>query len=150
MNTATALLTLTKEIRALRRQLIKPKLAVVQGGRPALADGEIYVGITLHDNRPHHLVLLPGNSKSGWEAAGRWAKAQGGVLPSRHDGLVLFRHARAQFKREAYWLDEQLADDPSIAWYQDFNWGYQPSLSLSWKFRVRAVRRVPIEDIHRG
>ena len=150
MNTAAALLALTKEVRALRRQLGKPKLAVIHGGKPKLADGEIYVGITLHEDRLHHLILLPGNTKAGWEAAGRWAKAQGGVLPSRHDGLVLFRHARAQFEREAHWLDEQHADDPSCAWFQTFDWGYQSHGGLSWELRARAVRRVPVEERSRG
>ena len=150
MNTAAALLALTKEVRALRRQLGKPKLAVIHGGKPKLADGEIYVGITLHDDKLHHLILLPGSTKTGWKAAGEWAKAQGGVLPSRHDGLVLFRHARAQFKRDAYWLDEQRDGAPSYAWGQYFGWGSQGSNSLSWELRARAVRRVPVEERSRG
>ena len=111
---------------------------------PKLAKGEIYVGITLHDDRLRHLILLPGSTKAGWKAAGDWAKAQGGVLPSRHDGLVLFKHARAQFEREAYWLDEQRADAPSYAWYQAFYWGSQNYADLSWELRARAVRRVTI------
>lgn len=118
--------------------------------QPELNPGEIYVGITLHDDRLHHLILLPGIIKAGWEAAGRWAKAQGGVLPSRHDGLVLFRHARAQFKREAYWLDEQRADGPSDAWCQGFGWSGQNDGDLSWELRARAVRRVPVEERNRG
>ena len=111
---------------------------------PKLAKGEVNVGITLHDDKPHHLILMPGSTKTGWKAAGQWANAQGGVLPSRHDGLVLFKHARAQFEREAYWLDEQHAAAPSYAWIQHFGWGGQDDGGLSWELRARAVRRVPI------
>ena len=114
--------------------------------QPKLNTGEIYVGITLHDDKLHHLILLPGSTKTGWKAAGEWAKAQGGVLPSRHDGLVLFKHARAQFERDWYWLDEQRADDPSNAWCQTFGWGSQGNLDLSWERRARAVRRVPFGE----
>ena len=113
---------------------------------PKLAKGEIYVGLTLHDDRLHHLILLPGSTRAGWNAASDWALDQGGVLPSRHDGLVLFKHARAQFERKAYWLDEQLADAQSCAWYQDFYWGYQYDYVLSWELRARAVRRVPVGE----
>lgn len=113
---------------------------------PKLAKGEVYVGITLHDDKLHHLILLPGSTKTGWKSAGEWAKAQGGVLPSRHDGLVLLKHALAQFEREAYWLDEQLADDPSFAWFQGFGWGTQCSVGLGWELRARAVRRVLVGE----
>lgn len=112
---------------------------------PKLAKGEVYVGITLHDDRLHHLILLPGSTTTTWKAAGEWARAQGGVLPSRHDGLVLFKHALAQFERAGYWLDEQHADAPSYAWYQSFSWGPQHSNGLSWELRARAVRRVAIQ-----
>ena len=111
---------------------------------PKLAKGEVYVGITLHDDKLHHLILLPGSTKTSWKAAGEWAKAHGGALPSRHDGLVLFKHARAQFERDWYWLDEQLADAPSCTWCQAFDWGLQGTSDLSWELRARAVRRVPL------
>ena len=111
---------------------------------PKLAKGEIYVGVTLHDDRLHHLILLPGSTKAGWKTAGDWARAQGGVLPSRHDGLVLFKHARAHFERDWYWLDEQRADFPSGAWSQYFGWGGQYGYDLSFECRARAVRRVAI------
>lgn len=111
---------------------------------PQLKTGEIYVGITLHDDRLHHLILLAGTTKSDWKAAGQWAREQGGTLPSRHDGLVLFKHARAQFDRDWYWLDEQHADDPAFAWFQYFGWGNQYADHVDFVLRARAVRRVPI------
>lgn len=55
-----------------------------------------------------------------------------------------------QFECKAYWLEEQRADDPSCAFYQNFGWGNQNDTVISWEFLARAVRRVPIEDIHRG
>jgi len=114
--------------------------------KPKLAKGEVYVGLTLHDDRLHHLILLPGSTKAGWKDAGAWATAQGGVLPSRHDGLVLLKHARALFERAYHWLDEQLADDPSLAWGQSFGWGGQNFADLVFELRVRAVRRVPVGE----
>lgn len=114
--------------------------------KPKLAKGEVYVGLTLHDDRLHHLILLPGTTKAGWKDAGAWATAQGGVLPSRHDGLVLLKHARALFERAYHWLDEQLAGGPSYAWYHGFGCGGQGFLDLSWELRARAVRRVPVGE----
>lgn len=113
-----------------------------------LADGEIYVGTTLHEGRPHSLILLPGSTKADWKAAGEWARAQGGMLPSRHDGLVLFTHARAHFERDWYWLDEQHADAPQYAWCQNLYWGDQFNGDLSFECRARAVRRVPIQPFN--
>lgn len=111
---------------------------------PKLADGETYVGITLHDDRPHHLILLPGDEKLAWQKARDWAKAQGGTLPSRIDGLVLLKYAKAQFQPTAYWTDEQLAGDPACAWVRSFDWGTQDFGHVDDDWRCRAVRRVPI------
>ena len=125
-----------------KRRAAAPKKPVL----PKLAKGEVYVGITLHDDKLHHLILLPGSTKTAWKAAGEWAKAQGGVLPSRHDGLVLLKHARALFERAYHWLDEQLAVDSSYAWLQSFGWGTQFNIDLEGELRVRAVRRVPVGE----
>ena len=112
---------------------------------PKLAKGEVYAGITLHDDRLNHLILLPGSTKANWEDAGAWASKKGGALPSRHDGLVLFKHAKAQFKTEWYWLDAQLAVGPAFAWYQHFGWGFQYDNHTDDQLFARAVRRVPIQ-----
>ena len=112
--------------------------------KPKLKRGEVYVGITLHDDKLRHLILLPGATMANWKDAGAWAKKQGGVLPSRHDGLVLLKRAKKAFEREWYWLDEQHADDPAFAWCQYFGWGTQLNAPTGNDLRVRAVRRVPI------
>ncbi len=117
----------------------------VQRGKPQLKPGEIYVGVTLRD-RLHHLILLPGSTKSGWVAAKQWAREQGGVLPSRHDGLVLFKYARAQFEAEPYWTNE-LTDDETQrhAVHQHFGSGSQYSYHVDYSIRARAVRIVQVE-----
>ena len=111
---------------------------------PELKPGEHYVGLTLHDNTPHHLILLGGEVALNWTAAGKWAKEQGGELPSRLDLLVCHQRAPQLFQREYYWSNEQPADDPASAWFQSFDWGGQGYWPVDDEFRVRAVRRVPI------
>src|SRR5690348_16538932 len=41
-----------------------------------------YAGITIHDNVPMALILLPGDEEMKWEDGVKWAEKQGGVLPS--------------------------------------------------------------------
>ena len=105
----------------------------------------IYAGITVHDNDPHELVLLPGEFKGTWEKAKAWATEQGGVLPSRIDQLVLFKNLKSEFKDDWYWSGEQFAGDDACAWVQDFSYGYQDYGHKDGIFRCRAVRRVPIQ-----
>ena len=111
---------------------------------PKLAEGETYVGITLHDDRLHHLILLPGETTATWTNADAWAHKQGGMLPSRHDGLVLLKHAKARFERAWYWLGEQHAGAAQFAWVQSFVWGLQTSTHQHLELRARAIRRVAI------
>jgi hypothetical protein len=107
--------------------------------------GGLYAGLTLHDNDPYRLVLLPGDMDDApWEEAKTWAKAQGGELPSRVDGLVLFKNLRSEFKREAYWTGEPTADVAGYAWRQHFYDGYQDGWRQSHELRARAVRRVSL------
>ena len=79
-----------------------------------------YMGLTLHDNAPMKLILLPGDVEKTWSDAQAWAAEQGGVLPSRFDALVLFQHHRERFQKAAYWTDAPLVDDEGYAWYQYF------------------------------
>jgi hypothetical protein len=74
-----------------------------------------------------------------------WAEEQGGVLPSRIDGLVLFENGeKLGFAKEYYWTSAPYASDPSCAWVQGFSDGNQYYYHTSIKYRARAVRRVPI------
>src|ERR1700690_2810987 len=61
-------------------------------------EGGIYAGLTIHDNQPMALVLLPGDEQLTWKDAWVWAEKQGGTLPSRIDQLVLWKNAKDQFK----------------------------------------------------
>lgn len=111
---------------------------------PALKKGETYVGITLHDDKPHHLILLTGDEKKNWKDAGAWAKKLGGVLPSRMDALVLFERAKNKFEGAWYWTGQEVAGDADFAWIAFFYGGCQDWFRKSSDSRCRAVRRVTI------
>lgn len=113
---------------------------------PELAKGEHYAGIALKAGVPtHHLILLPGELESGtWQEAGKWAKAQGGELPTRQEQSLLFANAREQFKERYYWSCEQHAAFSECAWGQNFGYGGQTNWRTDYGGRARAVRRLPI------
>lgn len=112
------------------------------GERP----GEKYAGITIHDGKPAHLYLLPGEIESAtWKDAMAWAAKQGGELPSRIDHLVLLKNLKPEFKKTCHWSSEDHADDSAYAWDQSFFNGGQDYWHKDNKYRARAVRRVPIQ-----
>ena len=111
---------------------------------PALKKGETYIGLTLHNNKPHHLILLAGDEKKAWEAAIAWAKKKGGVLPSRVDILVLFERAKDAFQQTWYWTGQEYPGYADYAWVQYFGNGGQDGDHKSDDVRCRAVRRVAI------
>lgn len=74
----------------------------------------------------------------------KWAKKQGGELPSRIDGIVLF-DGKCGWARDWYWLAPQLADVAGYAWFQLFGYGDQDWYDVSDRNRARAVRRVVIQ-----
>jgi len=109
--------------------------------------GGIYAGLTIDNNKPMALVLLPGESDElKWKPANDWAVTVGGELPSRIDGLVLFQNLKAEFKPEYYWTAVPYAGNDAYAWYQSFNDGNQPRGHKSNEVRARAVRRFVIES----
>ena len=108
-------------------------------------NGGKFAGLTIHDNAPTGLVLLPGElEKADWTRALKWCEEQSGVAPSRFDQLVLWTNLRDEFKKEPYWSGEQHADASAYAWSQHFDYGNQDWSYKSTKLRVRAVRRVPL------
>ena len=119
-------------------------MATKPTGLPKLKKGEINVGITLHDNKPHHLILLPGDEKKNWKDAVAWAKKKGAELPSRIDMLVLFERAKDKFEKTWYWTGQEYAGTADYAWIQYFSNGGQGSYHESDACRCRAVRRVAI------
>lgn len=113
---------------------------------PPLADGEIYIGaIGDKSGEVYHLVLLPGDNDSAPHAQQiEWAKSIGGELPNKLEAMMLFVHAKDQFKKEAYWTGETLIDPDAWAWYQYFGNGGQDYDLKNYALRARAVRRLPI------
>jgi hypothetical protein len=110
----------------------------------AAYQGGLYAGLTIDDNAPAELILLPGEFNGNWKDAGAWAKDQGGVLPSRVDALILLHNLPGEFRKEAYWTATQPAAGPDYAWYQGFSYGYQSDSHIDIKLRARAVRRLII------
>lgn len=104
-----------------------------------------YAGtIWLPNERPYVVVLLPGEIEDvGWEKAGKWAAAQGGELPDRLEGALLFATLKAEFKPEWYWTREQHVLGSDHAWYQGFGHGYQYYYHKSDQLRARAIKRIP-------
>lgn len=108
--------------------------------------GGIYAGLSLEDNKPVALVLLPGEAEEiTWNKALIWAEEQGGVLPSRIDALQLFLRLKVEFKEAVYWTADQHAGHESYAWFQDFDWGGQDGWLKGGELRARAVRRMPLK-----
>lgn len=105
--------------------------------------GGIYAGVSVHANQPVHLILLPGEEKTNWKSAGEWAAKQGGVLPSRIDQLVLFKHLKGEFQDAWYWSGEPFAGtgDEGFAWSQGFGYGGSHYYRMGGIFRARAVCR---------
>ena len=76
-------------------------LATIPAAIGAAFAGGIYAGIMRGvDGAPdQHLVLLPGAAEDvSWEAAGEWAKAEGGELPTRREQRLLFINLKDQFE----------------------------------------------------
>jgi hypothetical protein len=107
--------------------------------------GGLYAGLSIHENRPVALVVLPGDEKLTWDAARSWAEKQGGTLPSRIDQLVLFQNLKAQFKEATYWSSAPCAGSASYAWCQYFDYGGQSYYHEDYELRARAVRRLSIQ-----
>jgi hypothetical protein len=125
------------------KQAAKKAKGQAQGKLPALAKGEIYRGITLDEGRLAHLIELPGEFTGTHAACTEWAASQGGVLPSRIDGIVLF-DGKCGWSGW-HWLAPQHAGNGDYAWNQDFGYGYQDWVRKSTDYQARAVRRVPVQ-----
>ena len=113
----------------------------------ALKEGERYAGLTLHQGKPCHLVLLPGHDNLNHAAAGTWAKDKGGELPSRVDALLLWENPKTRKAIGSCWMwtSQTYAHDVAYAWIQSFLNCYQDfSLLNDYDYRARAVRRVAI------
>ena len=115
--------------------------------RDNLKKGEVYAGLILgKDGAPdHHLIVIPGEiEKATFAEAQKWAKKQGGDLPTRREQRVLFANAKEAFQPDWYWSGEPYASDARYAWFQDFYDGDQYYYDVDDRCRARAVRRLPI------
>jgi len=106
--------------------------------------GGKFSGVTLDGDQLAALVLLLGDFNGTFEEAKDWADKEDGVLPSRHDQLVLFKNMKGEFKEAYYWSGEQRAGAAGCAWSQGFGYGDQSWYAVSYRYRARAVRRIPI------
>ena len=115
---------------------------------PALAEGEIYVGLIVAGTRREHIVLLPGDTEAKWTDAMKWAESIGGELPDRVESALLFATLKDQFKPEWHWTREQHASYSDCAWMQGFDSGDQHGGHKVSSCRARAVRRSPIPQFN--
>ncbi|CAB3779240.1 hypothetical protein LMG28688_00775 [Paraburkholderia caffeinitolerans] len=111
---------------------------------PALAEGEVYVGVIGDKNGDlHHVILLPGdNDDASWQSQMDWAKSIGGDLPTRVEQAMLWANHRDQFKMDWYWSNQN--DEDGWAWCQHFTSGGQDYIDHGIELRARAVRRLSI------
>ncbi len=114
--------------------------------RPTLKDGEEYIGAIVGANgKGHHVILLPGDEAGTHADMMASAKKRGGDLPDRVEQALLFRDHRDKFQRDWYWSNTQPAGGSVFAWCQYFGGGDQYWSHVSYRYRARAVRRVPIQ-----
>ncbi len=131
-----------------QEQANQPAFFDYQGTRHPLQPGEIYVGTitTAGSYGSYHLILLPGETEDlEWQQAMDWAKENGGELPNRVEGALLFATFKDKFAAEAYWTREQSITNSGWAWYQSFTVGSQGGTRKSHALRARAVRRLVIQ-----
>lgn len=146
-----------KALRAIREQIdqllegCEEELAIwadpINVTFPKLAKGEKAVGVIISADgqRRYWLILLPGDAApASWGDQTLWAKKQGGELPDRVEGALLFAVMKNEFKEERYWTRELRAADSVFAWYQNFCYGSQNYNGKTLKLRARGVRRSPI------
>ena len=117
-------------------------------GLPQIGDeyeGGLYGGLTIFNNTPQKLIVLPGEFDPGnWQAYLDWCKQHDGEWMSRVDGLLLYQRLKKEFKDASYWTGEQCPLDPVYASVQNFGYGTQDWGLKGLSFRGRAVRRLPL------
>lgn len=106
--------------------------------------GGIYAGLTIHNETPMRLVLLPDEFNGKWKPAMSWAKKLDAELPTRMDFLAMWNNARGEFDKYWYWSGEEFESGAGYAWCQLFNDGSQITSRKILELRARAVRRYAI------
>ena len=117
---------------------------------PQLNEGEYLAGLCMVDCEPSHwLILLPAapDKDLNWQGAIDWAKSVGGELPTRFESALLYANPRDQIDTDHwYWTATTHEREPSWAWLQHFDNGYQYYGRKENGYRSVAVRRVPFEE----
>ena len=113
---------------------------------PELNENEKYAGFTMKDGKPfEHIILLPGKSEEvEWEEAKTFAAEQGGRLPNRQEGALLYANLKEDFDADWYWLADEHSSD--FAWIQYFYYGGQDYGVKGDSSLARAVRSEVITD----
>lgn len=121
-------------------------MAITNVTPPDLKENETYIGAIINpDGTGHHIILLDGEiADSDWPSAMKWAKEQGGDLPSTAEMILLYENHAEKFKKEWYWSNTQNASYPASAWLQYFTNGTQSNYYTNYNNRARAVRRLEI------
>ena len=113
---------------------------------PQLNEGEVNAGLCIVDGKVSHwLILLPATTDKvlKWQEAIDWAKSVGGELPTRAESALLYANVCDQIDQYySYWTATAVASEPSCAWRQYFDYGYQYGTRKDGLTRARAVRRV--------
>ena len=105
---------------------------------------QTFAGLTIHDNQPMHLVLLPDEFTGKWKPAMTWAEKLAAELPTRMDLLAMWNNIRGELEKDWYWSSEEYESDAGYAWCQDFGDGDQYGYHELNELRARAVRRFAI------
>ncbi len=106
--------------------------------------GGIYAGLTIHNETPMRLVLLPDEFTGKWKQAQTWAKKLDAELPTRMDLLAMWNNVRGEFEKDWYWSAEEFESAAGYAWCQHFYHGDQYNGRKDYELRARAVLRLTI------
>lgn len=130
---------------ACAKEVAKPTIYTLQYAEIILQPGEHYAGLVLDaaTGKPsHHLMLLAGDAEElTWDEASAWVEEHGGHLPTRQEQAPLFANLKREFEGAWYWSGEKSSS--GSAWVHHFTSGFQLSITLNGRLRVRAVRRIP-------
>jgi hypothetical protein len=136
------------------------KAAITMGGAltPARAEtpptigapwrGGKYAGISVGEaGQPDSHIVLLADKPSGeltWQASLDWAKnlGDGARLPTKRESPLLYGNLPDEFVKDWHWTSTPYSG--SLAWLQDFDFGYQFVIHKSSERLCRAVRRFPL------
>lgn len=111
--------------------------------RTPLAGGT-FAGITTTADGQHvAVVLLPVQAgEMSWDLAQKWAKAVGGVVPTRPVAAMLFSNCGTHLVQDWHWTSD--VHNKHYAWWCDFYDGEQKQVSRDESGECVAIRLIPI------